>query len=154
MAQLQHEAQHAVTDAVTDSRLVARSRYAYANDMQALRSLWPVLVGHMNLHLHMLSEGSDGKLHLPPSWSPEYNEKVNYMGAGDTTYHLGLVRWGLERLVEGCAILSVRSPSFVRTVSLAFVSVYWFIVTRRLRLLHNGSVPMQATKRGRQRWLN
>ena len=38
--------------------------------------MWPVLVGHMNLHLHLLSKGGDGRLHLPPSWSPEYNEKV------------------------------------------------------------------------------
>ena len=73
--------------------------------MQALKALWPVLVGHMNLHLHMLRNGSDGKLHLPPSWSPEYNEKITRMGSGDTTYHLALVRWGLGRLVEGCQIL-------------------------------------------------
>lgn len=81
-------------------------QYAYAGDVDALRAVWPVLVGHMNLHLHLLEKGSDGKLHLPPSWSPEYNEKVPYMGAGDTTYHLALVRWGLERLLEGCEVLS------------------------------------------------
>ena len=38
------------------------------------------------------------------------NEKVPYMGDGDTTYHLGLVRWGLERLVEGCAVLKCSDP--------------------------------------------
>ena len=87
-------------------------QWAYTGgDMAALRSLWPILVGHMNLHIHLLKEGSDGKLHLPPSWSPEYNEKVDYMGTGDTTFHLALVRWGLERLVEGCAILQYDNPT-------------------------------------------
>lgn len=85
-------------------------QFAYGDDLSSLRSLWPVLVGHMNLHLHMLSPGADGKLHLPPSWSPEYNEKVTHMGAGDTTYHLSLVRWGLERLIEGCHVLSCTDP--------------------------------------------
>ena len=32
------------------------------------------------------------------------------MGTGDTTYHLGLVRWGLQRLVEGCAELNCTDP--------------------------------------------
>ena len=48
-------------------------QYAYSGgDTTALQTLWPVLVGHMNLHMHMLSKGSsDGQLHLPASWSPE-----------------------------------------------------------------------------------
>jgi alpha-L-fucosidase 2 len=46
-------------------------QWAYEPDSTALETLWPVLVGHMNLHLHLLSKESDGKLHLPPSWSPE-----------------------------------------------------------------------------------
>ena len=36
--------------------------------------------------------------------------QVPYMGTGDTTYHLGLVHWGLQRLVEGCAELNCTDP--------------------------------------------
>ena len=106
-------------------------QYAYAEEaagMEALKAFFPVLSQHVNYHLHLLVRESDGKLHLPPSWSPEYNEKscvggcgtpnVANMGTGDTTYHLALVKWGLERVIEGCELLKCADPNKARWASI------------------------------------
>jgi hypothetical protein len=77
-------------------------QYRYSGDESLLRGgLFPKLKYAMNYYLHILAPGSDGKLHLPLSTSPEY---PNPNGAGnalvhDANYDLSLLRWGLNTLL-------------------------------------------------------
>ncbi len=59
--------------------------------------LFPILTKALNFYLHFLTEGSDGKLHLPLTRSPEVAD------ASDCTYDLSLIRWAagiLPKLAE------------------------------------------------------
>jgi alpha-L-fucosidase 2 len=49
--------------------------------------LYPILSKALNFYLHFLVEGSDGRLHLPLTRSPEFAD------ASDCTYDLSLIRW-------------------------------------------------------------
>ena len=56
--------------------------------------LYPLLARAVNYYRHFLEKGGDGKLHLPPTHSPEYGN------APDANYDLSLIRWGCATLVE------------------------------------------------------
>ncbi len=56
--------------------------------------LFPLLKRAVNYHRHFLSEGADGRLHLPATHSPEYGE------AADANYDLALLIWGCRTLLE------------------------------------------------------
>ncbi|GLZ28815.1 hypothetical protein Lesp02_10050 [Lentzea sp. NBRC 105346] len=56
--------------------------------------LLPILTKAVNYYARFLVEGTDGKLHLPETRSPEY------ANATDTTYDLSLIRWGVRTLLE------------------------------------------------------
>lgn len=77
-------------------------QYRYSGDESFLHNgLYPKLKYAMNYYLHVLAPGSDGKLHLPLSTSPEY---PNPHGTGnalvhDANYDLSLLRWGLNTLL-------------------------------------------------------
>ena len=48
-------------------------QYRFSGDEQMLREkIYPMLKLAVGYYLHLLSPGADGKLHLPPSTSPEY----------------------------------------------------------------------------------
>nr|WP_225954318.1 Tat pathway signal sequence domain protein [Kibdelosporangium phytohabitans] len=73
--------------------------YRHTMDQRILYDvLLPLLRGAINYYLHFLTRGSDGKLHLPFTFSPEYGEN-----AADCTYDLALIRWG-------CATLLATAP--------------------------------------------
>lgn len=76
--------------------------YRHTMDDEVLRNdLFPLLRRAVNYHLHFVSEGEDGKLHLPRTYSPEY-------GAGpDCNFDLALLRWGCTALIEACARLQI-----------------------------------------------
>jgi hypothetical protein len=65
----------------------------------------------VNFHLHFLTEGEDGKLHLPSTHSPEY-------GSGnqgpDCNYDLALLRWGCSALIQTCERLQIQDPLLTR----------------------------------------
>jgi alpha-L-fucosidase 2 len=56
--------------------------------------LVPTLRKAMNYYLHFLSPGMDGRLHLAPTFSPEYGT------APDCNYDLALIRWSCRTLLE------------------------------------------------------
>ncbi|WP_290057558.1 glycosyl hydrolase family 95 catalytic domain-containing protein [Amycolatopsis solani] len=58
-------------------------------------TLFPLLRKAINYYLHFLAPGADGKLHLPPTFSPEYG-----VNAPDCNYDLSLIRWGCKTLLE------------------------------------------------------
>ena len=73
-------------------------QYRYSMDEslvkdQGAHAFYPLLKGSVNLYLHLLKPGEDGKLHLPKIHSPEYGE------AADNNYNLSLLRWGCGTLL-------------------------------------------------------
>jgi alpha-L-fucosidase 2 len=75
-------------------------QYRYSMDEslvtnQTEHAFYPLLKGSINLYLHLLKTGDDGKLHLPLLHSPEYNKD----GDIDNNYNLSLLRWGCTTLL-------------------------------------------------------
>jgi alpha-L-fucosidase 2 len=58
----------------------------------------------INLYRHLLFTGDDGKLHLPPTFSPETGN------TSDCNFDLALLKWGCTRLIEICRILEIDDP--------------------------------------------
>lgn len=75
-------------------------QYRYSMDDNMLRQrLYPLLRRAVNFHVHLLREDQDGKLHFPPSISPEYGS-FKQLTVEDCNYDLFLLRWGLLTLLE------------------------------------------------------
>ncbi|MEI5100792.1 hypothetical protein RB200_22520 [Streptomyces sp. PmtG] len=79
--------------------------YRHHMDDDVLRRvIRPVLAGAVRYYARHLTEGSDGKLHLPETRSPEYKN------AADCTYDLSLLRWGVTALLDSARRLRLRDP--------------------------------------------
>ena len=69
--------------------------YRYWQDTKLRdKVLYPLLVKGVNYYRHFLKEESDGLLHLPVTYSPEYRL------AKDCSYDIDLLRWANNRLLE------------------------------------------------------
>ncbi|MFD3617529.1 Tat pathway signal sequence domain protein [Streptomyces sp. NPDC058676] len=78
--------------------------YRHSMDESLLRdTVFPVLRRAINYYLHFLAPGSDGKLHLPSTLSPEYP----VVPPQDTNYDLALIRWGCQTLIESAELLGL-----------------------------------------------
>ena len=78
--------------------------YRHSMDKALLRdTIYPVLRRAINYYLHFLTPGSDGRLHLPSTLSPEYP----VIPPQDTNYDLALIRWGCQTLIESAELLAV-----------------------------------------------
>lgn len=76
--------------------------YRYTMDPEILVDpLFPLLRRSINLYRHILYPDTDGKLHLPPTFSPETG---NF---SDCNFDLALIRWGCQRLLDICEILKM-----------------------------------------------
>lgn len=85
--------------------------YRHSMDEGLLRdTVYPVLRRAINYYLHFLTPGSDGKLHLPSTLSPEYP----VVPPQDTNYDLALIRWGCQTLLESAELLGVNDESAPR----------------------------------------
>ncbi|MGW2256272.1 glycosyl hydrolase family 95 catalytic domain-containing protein [Streptomyces sp. NPDC001780] len=84
--------------------------YRHTMDRAVLSDvLFPLLRRAVNYYLHFLEPGSDGALHLPATFSPEYG-----VIAPDTNYDLMLLRWGCRTLLDAAELLRVRDPLAAR----------------------------------------
>ncbi|MBP8539147.1 Tat pathway signal sequence domain protein [Streptomyces sp. MK37H] len=84
--------------------------YRHTMDESVLRDVvYPLLRKAIAYYLHFLTPGSDGKLHLPATFSPEYG-----VNAPDCNYDLMLLRWGCATLLDAARILGVKDPSAPR----------------------------------------
>ena len=79
--------------------------YRYKMDDDILRNkLYPLLKEAINYYLHFLKKGEDGKLHLPATYSPEYDAVEN------CNFDLSLLRWGCQTLLESARRLNIQDP--------------------------------------------
>jgi hypothetical protein len=73
--------------------------YRYSIDEDLMRGvLYPLLRRSVNYYLHIMEEGDDGLLHLPPTVSPEYGSFLR-LTVRDCHYDLALLRWGCQTLL-------------------------------------------------------
>ena len=77
---------------------------ATMDDRMLREDLVPLLRKSVNLYLHLLEEGPDGRLHLPETYSPEYGTAV------DCNYDLALLRWACGALLEADRRLALVDP--------------------------------------------
>ncbi|MFD0676524.1 MULTISPECIES: glycosyl hydrolase family 95 catalytic domain-containing protein [unclassified Paenibacillus] len=83
-------------------------QYRYSMDEKLLGELvYPLLKRSVQYYLHLLEEGDDGKLHLPPTVSPEYGSFLQ-MTVPDTHYDLTLLQWGCETLLLSSELLGLQ----------------------------------------------
>lgn len=80
-------------------------QYRMGMDDEFLRNdVFPLLRRAVNYYLHFVEKGEDGKLHLPPTLSPEYGI------APDCNYDLALFRWGCQTLLWSADRLKINDP--------------------------------------------
>lgn len=85
-------------------------QYRYSMDAEMLEHLlYPLLRRSINYYLHLLEEEEDGRLHLPPTISPEYGSFMNTR-VRDCHYDLSLLRWGCLTLLACCESLGMDDP--------------------------------------------
>ncbi len=83
--------------------------YRHTMDERILRdTVFPVLRRSTNYYLHFLRKGNDGRLHLLPTYSPEYGV------APDCNYDLALLRWSCRTLIDSAKILKIDDPLAAR----------------------------------------
>ena len=76
--------------------------YRHTMDDAQLRDvIYPLLRRAINFYLHFLTEGGDGRLHLPTTFSPEYAL------APDCNYDLALLAWGCRTLLDATDRLGI-----------------------------------------------
>jgi len=76
--------------------------YRHSMDDEVLRELiYPLLRRAINYYLHFLHEGTDGRLHLPRTYSPEYDFTT------DANYDLALLTWGCRTLISSAERLGI-----------------------------------------------
>ena len=83
-------------------------QYRFSMDESVLRRLFPIMRRAYNYYLHFLTPGSDGKLHLPTTFCPEYGN------APDNNFDLQLMRWGYATLLRICDRLEIDDPLIPR----------------------------------------
>lgn len=88
--------------------------YRHSMDESMLRDgLYPLLKRGVQYFIHILQQGEDGKLHLPPTVSPEYGSFLQ-MTVPDCHYDLALIRWGCETLLAANDRLLLDDPTAER----------------------------------------
>jgi hypothetical protein len=83
--------------------------YRYSMDEAMLREkVFPLLRRAINLYLHLLVDGPDGSLRLPPTYSPETGVWA------DCNFDLALCKWGCLTLLKAAGRLGIDDPLIPR----------------------------------------
>ena len=83
--------------------------YRHSMDDTMLREkLYPLLRRSINLYLHMVEKDEHGKLHLPPTYSPETGVWK------DCNFDLALFKWGCLTLLKASQRLGIDDPLIPR----------------------------------------
>ena len=80
--------------------------YEHTMDRQYLKSIYPVLTRAINYYLNIADKESDGKYHLPYTYSPEYPKGITR----DANYDLSVLNWGLKTLLYINEQLQLQDP--------------------------------------------
>lgn len=80
--------------------------YEHTMDRQYLKSIYPVLTKAINYYLNIVDKESDGKYHLPYTYSPEYPKGITR----DANYDLSVLNWGLKTLLYINKQLQLHDP--------------------------------------------
>ena len=88
-------------------------QYRYSMDKSMLtdhkkHAFFPLLRGSVNVYLHLLKQGDDGRLHLPIMMSPEYAR------VADNNYNLSMLRWACQTLLDVCKDHNIEDPLIPR----------------------------------------
>ena len=84
--------------------------YRHCMDEHMLaQKIFPLLRRSVNLYFHLCEQGDDGRIHLPPTYSPEYNQGKSRSNP-DCNYDLALFRWGCRTLIDICRRLNRDDP--------------------------------------------
>jgi alpha-L-fucosidase 2 len=80
-------------------------QYRYSMDDEMLREkIYPLLRRSINIYFHLVEKGEDGKLHLPPTYSPETGVHKN------CNFDLALFKWGCYTLLNASKRLGIDDP--------------------------------------------
>lgn len=75
----------------------------YTHNFERMKTkFFPLMKLAVNYYRYLLTEGEDGYLHLPVSYSPEYGE------AADCNFELSLLRWGCSTLIKASEICQIE----------------------------------------------
>ncbi|MFI5453339.1 glycosyl hydrolase family 95 catalytic domain-containing protein [Pedobacter sp. UC225_61] len=74
---------------------VAYQSYEYTMDKENLKLLYPILKRSINYYINVMDKQSDGKYHLPYTYSPEYPKGITR----DANYDLAVLKWGAKTLL-------------------------------------------------------
>ncbi|WEK20978.1 MAG: hypothetical protein P0Y49_07480 [Candidatus Pedobacter colombiensis] len=80
--------------------------YEHTMDKRIIKNLYPVLTRSINYYLNIMDKESDGKYHLPYTYSPEYPKGITR----DANYDLSLFHWGLKTLLYINEELGLKDP--------------------------------------------
>ncbi|KAA9035631.1 alpha-L-fucosidase [Ginsengibacter hankyongi] len=111
-------------------------RYTMDNDMLTIK-LFPLLRRSINMYRHLLYIGDDGKLHLPPTFSPESG---NF---SDCNFDLALLRWGCKRLIEICGILKIDDPLITEWKNILKLLIDYSVDERGYMLGRDNTAPLE-----------
>jgi alpha-L-fucosidase 2 len=89
-----HDVGHECGNLLWTCQLLHRHWRTGGDEKMARDTLFPILRRAVNYYRHFLQRGDDGRLHLPPTQSPEYGNARN------ANYDLALLRWGCRTLLE------------------------------------------------------
>lgn len=89
--------------------------WRHSGDDAVARWLFPVLRQDVNHYLHHLKPGDDGKLHLPPSRSPEYEEILRQRTPSrdlipDANYAIASLHWAIGTLIDLDTRFAFKDP--------------------------------------------
>ena len=79
--------------------------YRFTMDEERFRnSIYPLMKRAFNVYLRVMYKGTDGKYHLPLSFSDEYGEDQ------DVSLNLALAKWGFQTLLISAERLQINDP--------------------------------------------
>jgi hypothetical protein len=82
--------------------------YEYNMNTEIMKTIYPVLTKAINYYLNIIEKESDGKYHLPFTYSPEYPKGITR----DANYDLSLLRWGCRTLLFINDQLKLKDPLY------------------------------------------
>lgn len=89
--------------------------WRHSGDDAIARQVFALLRQDVNYYLHALKEGPDGKLHMPPTRSPEYSDVTAKLEGkrelyADCNYAIASLHWALTTLVDLDEHLGTNDP--------------------------------------------